>query len=448
MHEPLKKALDSLMVIRTTRRAPFCMGLEYLEIPNLFCAAQEYGEDFDRTNELFSSVHANNETSSTQELLLHPCITEATKDHTPENVIVVPYVNSTEIEDACASRNFRLFAPQAKLVYEMEGKDSAMAFLEEVCPEAVIPSKVQPFGECKWDKESSGIAIQRLDQIYTGGKGTILIRTEDEFENLSIPPDEVVKTAAFIEGPSLNINAVASSEGTVTTDFSLQIIGPPDCSVNTASYCGNDWDSAQALSPAMHEEVHRLTRVVGDALFARGYKGWFGMDFLVDSHTNHVYVMEINPRMQGSTSMITLTECLDGLTPLLDLHLMSHLGIPFDQSAEDYSQQYRNTTKGAHILIRIGDDPITFSSTCPPGLYASKGEEWSHTNDSIQFKDAREKQGVVVQGIPPLGKEVFAHDRIATIQSPHQVLDGTNSSVLIPSIQSLIALLREGYTAG
>ncbi|PIR52590.1 hypothetical protein COU76_05670 [Candidatus Peregrinibacteria bacterium CG10_big_fil_rev_8_21_14_0_10_49_10] len=445
MSEALKKVLDSFLILRTTRRASFCLGLEYLNTSHFLCVAQEDTGDFDAVHALFPCVHSGNRAASTSALLAHPVVTEAVASAATE-VAVIPYVNSAGIEAVCAQSGWKLFAPTSALVHEMESKDSAITFLREVCPEAVIPSLVQPFGECSWKKGSIGCAIQRLDQVYTGGKGTLLLRTEDEFAKLTISADEVVKYADFIEGPSLNINAVATPEGTVTTDFSLQIIGPPECSVNSAAYCGNDWDSASVLPSTMQEEVHRLTRTVGDALSVRGYRGWFGMDFLVDSASNHVYVMEINPRLQGSTSMVTITECLEGLTPLWDLHLMAHLGIPPDLPVDAYSEQYRNTTHGAHILVRIGDQPLTFSSACHSGLYTESDGKWAHTGNSIQLADARSKNGMVVHGLPPLRKQIAAHDRIATIQSPSQVLEGTHSSVLRPSLRSLIALLREGFS--
>ena len=55
------------------------------------------------------------------------------------------------------------------------------------------------------------------------------------------------------------------------------------------------------------------------------YKGYFGLDFLVEEKTGEVFLLEINARMTASTSFYTQLEIKSGVTPLLFYHMLSFL---------------------------------------------------------------------------------------------------------------------------
>ncbi|MCK5020415.1 MAG: ATP-grasp domain-containing protein [Candidatus Peribacteraceae bacterium] len=419
------------------------MGLEYLDsIPNLLCASQKRAKSSKNTGALFPVINSGEDISSIGELLNSVAVQKAIEESDYEGAIL-PYVNTREIEKACSTNNWKLFAPSTNIIGELERKDTAMHFIESVCPEALLPATIIRFGDYKWKQESAGYAVQRIDTIYSGGKGTLLAKTEDEFYNLGIESNENVKISPFVNGPSLNINAVAHPDGTITTDVSLQIIGPKICSENSAAYCGNDWDAAKELPEFIHKKVRALTEKVGAALSARDYKGWFGIDFLVDSVSNHIYIVEINPRLQGSTSMITITQSLNKQIPLLCMHIMAHLSIPLAMPSQQISEEYRNTTNGAHILLRNGPKSVKYSHVASPGLYMPKAKGiWEQRSDSIQLADTLGTNGIVIHGIPPEHEIIPPHDRILTIQSPHQVLQGVESSLLTKEIFNLSRHLR------
>ncbi len=440
--DTIRDRLRDTLIVRTSRRPAFCLGMEFLSVPHLLCAIQENTPDLGDVSVLLPIAHADNETTSTAQLLEHPRIVAAIRDAGVQKIAVLPYVCSTGLEEVCEQQGHVLFAPPAALVRELEEKESAHAFLSETCPDAVIPSVIRRFGDHRWEQGSAGYAVQRIGSVYSGGKGTMLVRSEDAWHALAIEPDTMVKIATFIDGPSLNVNACAVERGIIVTDASLQVIGPETCAVNAAAYCGNDWETARELPRSIHAEIEKLTTQVGGALHARGYRGWFGIDFLLDRKSNRVHVTEVNPRLQGSTSLLMTTQGLQGMTTLMTYHLAAHLHLDADINPQTVSDEYRATASGGHLLLRNGAIAQTFGTVCPTGIYRERDKRWERQNEDLRFSAARDATGVSVHGVPPVRRPTASHDRIATIQSPKRILSGADSARLDPGIESLARTLR------
>jgi len=120
---------------------------------------------------------------------------------------------------------------------------------------------------------------------------------------------------------SLNVNVlVADRDATHTLVVSRQIM-------RGRRYLGNLYPAN--ISKEMEREIVRITQRVGDALSQEGFRGLFGLDFLVDMD-GVVYVVDLNPRRQGGYACnalaleqmgVSLTDhelacALDGVTTL------------------------------------------------------------------------------------------------------------------------------------
>lgn len=129
----------------------------------------------------------------------------------------------------------------------------------------------------------------------------------------------------------MNIGAVVWDNG-ITTHFpSVQLVGIPECVGRPFGYCGNDFASAKAIEAKLIEQIELATRKVGDWMRLQGYRGAFGIDFMVDHGT--ALFTEINPRFQGSTRMSAqLSVELDQPCILMDhIAAMLHLDCPNDR---------------------------------------------------------------------------------------------------------------------
>lgn len=134
-----------------------------------------------------------------------------------------------------------------------------------------------------------------------GGAGLELIRHPVELnEKWPAHHDGFLAAAPFLEGSvPLNVNACVFRGEVVLHPPSLQLIGLAECTGRAFGYCGNDFARIAELDGATLDALDGVTRTAGRWLASQGYLGAFGIDALVDD--GKVYLVEINPRFQGSS---------------------------------------------------------------------------------------------------------------------------------------------------
>ena len=105
----------------------------------------------------------------------------------------------------------------------------------------------------------------------------------------------------------------------------------------------------------------------------KGYKGFFGLDFLIEDETGEVYLSENNARLTASSSFYTTLELMEGSFPLLGYHLLSFLSSLVVESI--YSPPL---ISGSEIVVRNNlTAPIKVVESFSPGLY----------NEKLEFKE-------------------------------------------------------------
>lgn len=79
-------------------------------------------------------------------------------------------------------------------------------------------------------------------------------------------------------------------------------------------YCGSDYISAMNLPNLIKSRIIELSNTIGSKLSNIGYRGVCGIDFLVDD--KNVFMLEINPRYQGSSFLVDAALIDNQLPPL------------------------------------------------------------------------------------------------------------------------------------
>lgn len=163
----------------------------------------------------------------------------------------------------------------------------------------------------------------------SGGVGIELARSIEEVDHCwHDDADHLMGVSPFLEGAlPINVGGCVYDSSTVTLHpMSVQLIGVPALTHRQFGYCGNDFAAARAVPSAIVEEIDSTTRTIGRWLGSMGFRGAFGVDYLV--HHEVVYFAEINPRMQGSTRMSSqLAQQVDRVDLCLD-HVAAFLGLP------------------------------------------------------------------------------------------------------------------------
>lgn len=163
----------------------------------------------------------------------------------------------------------------------------------------------------------------------SGGAGYAIIRNiEDIYTNpVSSSNDGFFSVAPFFEDAiPLNINGCIYRDGNIQVFLpSFQLIGVKESTNRHLGYCGNDFGAVKPLEEKFIDEIERVTLNVGSWLAKKEYLGIFGADLLISD--GQVYLVEINPRFQGSTLLSSLLAWRIGDPDPYGEHLAAFLGL-------------------------------------------------------------------------------------------------------------------------
>ena len=136
------------------------------------------------------------------------------------------------------------------------------------------------------------------------GSGVFLVKEKDDFIK-RMPPhrDEFLTISPFLsDALPLNVNACVYPDGSVRLfGVSMQLIGIQKLTHRTFGFCGNDFAATSSLAVSDLRALEDASLRVGMCLARIGYRGVFGIDFLLAAAG--LYVAEVNPRFQASTAL-------------------------------------------------------------------------------------------------------------------------------------------------
>lgn len=183
----------------------------------------------------------------------------------------------------------------------------------------------------------------------SGGVGLVRLDSAEDLEALwPDEPEAYVSVAPFIDGGiSVNVAGVVVADEVTVHPSSVQLIGSPECTSRPFGYCGNDFGAAASFADDTLDEIEVVTKRIGALLAAYGYRGAFGVDYmLVDGRP---IFTEVNPRFQGSTHASARLSVEQGRSCLLLEHLAAFLGLRCEPS-EPLREQMAQLPSFAHIV--------------------------------------------------------------------------------------------------
>ncbi|MGH9127194.1 MAG: ATP-grasp domain-containing protein [Acidimicrobiales bacterium] len=163
----------------------------------------------------------------------------------------------------------------------------------------------------------------------SGGAGIEMVEADDEVETCWRDDSTHLMGVSpyFDDAVPINVGGCVFDGFEVTLHpCSMQLIGVASFTHRRFGYCGNDFVAVHQIDEAMLGEIDATSRAVGRWLATMGYRGAFGVDYLIVG--DRLYFAEVNPRMQGSTRLsCALASKTDHLDICLD-HLSAFLGLP------------------------------------------------------------------------------------------------------------------------
>ncbi|MFC1570379.1 ATP-grasp domain-containing protein [Candidatus Omnitrophota bacterium] len=274
----------------------------------------------------------------------------------------------------------------------------------------------------------------------SSGSSTFIIENEKEYNDLRRKcPDQQAVIREYIAGFSLNVNAiiVSTPDGAETYSSmpSVQITGLPECSNFPAAYCGNDYALVNDMDPATIEQVGILVKRIGKWMGEAGFRGVFGMDFMV--RNDIVYVMEINPRFQNSTGLYAVLRDMDtaGMDALFLLHIAEFLqkeDAKMRKFVEKFDKEsLMSPVSGSQVILHNREISTIVAGELEAGVYRLSGEKLEFIRKGASLKDCKEKGDVLITcGVPKIHTPVEPNAPICKVQSRRNLLDPGNRRYL------------------
>ena len=324
------------------------------------------------------------------DLLLMPdvqkYITQHTNKHKPA---IMFFKNSPASEFHTKQLNWQLLAPPSKVSKVFERKIQQSKIFEEnniPHPKTII-MKLADYDFKELQKEIGNPFIIQFDIGHTGNS-TYFIEKEDDIKQLALKrARQTIRVLKYINGKTWTINATTTKKGVFLGGLSLQITGIPECTSSPASTVGNDWTATQNLSKEKLKEIGEVTVKIGTLMYQNGFKGFFGIDFIIEESTNNIYVIEINARQPASVSLYTHIQEEKKEIPLKLLHIaefltgnindfenfvnqyQKHNTFSFSLDPQEYNQQTIANSFASQLFYRNKKRQMIIKNPKPQGIY-------------------------------------------------------------------------------
>ncbi len=362
-------------------------------------------------------------------------------------LILMPFKNTHEIE-ALRDGNVMVMAPHSHLVHDFDSKISLLRILRE-CGIEQIPGEVvrrDEFGPERLAdlKRRYGEKLVAQVAFGSGGSGTYFVSTKEELDPIFARESEL-KISRFIEGPSFNGQAVVigTTNGLETMVFnpSFQIIGLPELSDWPSYYCGNDYTGTVAyLGGDGVSQYIDIMRRIGNLMAREGWRGIFGADLIWAEKERKMYALEINPRMQASTSYLHTLMEQNGEPGIGIYHMLAFLA-ERPLQAELAGDRIIRDMKGSHVLVnnRTGSD-VTVRGDLRAGTYRFNGK--MELLEQHYWQPVGPDDYLVTCGVPRPGTLVQNHGTILKVYSGQQALDRSERA-LTPGFAKVVQKVYE-----
>ena len=164
---------------------------------------------------------------------------------------------------------------------------------------------------------------------------------------------------------------------------------------------------------------------------------------------DEVMALEINPRFQGSTMLLSLLQLERGEVPLVALHVMQLMGQTAAFSPQLFAQlegRYRIPYSGAHLIVHNLEDKICrVEHVLTSGIHALKNDTIEKVRDGASYCDVKSPHEWCILGNLPIpGTKIHQQARLAMIHTGRRVLDSSLRQ-LRPSAASFVNKLQSSF---
>ena len=352
--------------------------------------------------------------------------------------LLLPYKSSSKMVLTCQKNDWQLAANPPDLCKRSIGnKVKFRRILGEIgisCP----PGEIAVFGQLDFDFLAKKYNLPFVIQypLSGGGKGTFFIKSAKDLREArkslitltkgKIGDSQEMIVSQFIRGSSPSVTGCVTRWGILSTSPQHQVLSMPELYNRSGAglFCGHDW-SFSHFSPRVCRQVYETTEKVGQYLQKIGYKGIFGLDFIMDEQTEKIYVVECNPRLLGSFPTLTMAQIRNGEPPILAFHILEFLNTDYQVNIKAINRQMQVQRKGTQMLLHnLFNNWVQVHSRVRPGVYRlNSNQEMVFIRDGYKLSHLKEKEEfLITEGILDKGAYFAPSRRIGRILTLAPVL--------------------------
>ena len=257
----------------------------------------------------------------------------------------------------------------------------------------------------------------------TSGSGTAFVSSESDLVAACARfGDATVRASPDLGRLSLNINGVALTRDAVAAYPSVQLDGLPCLSARRGQYCGNDYAAVARLPRALLHDVREQTERIGRWLSSLGFRGLYGLDFVVEERSGRALAVDLNPRWQGSTALLTQLQLMAGRLPLAAAELSWRIGLLSEADLLDHRDDYFEPVTGAVMSLRWdGAGWARVTGDVAAGIYSA--EPLRYLRPGTRQADLRPGEVLVTGGAPRAQAVVGKNPHLTRIASRGPVVE-------------------------
>jgi hypothetical protein len=381
------------------------------------------------------------------QILSQPQTLDYIKTHTKRTLIpqILVFKPSPQIDNLFKIHQFTLLANPYPLNKLFEDKTSFYQSLEshpQVSPH-LIPHLIAPLHQIRFSQLTKSLSLPLVLQYGRGwaGNSTFLIDKPTQLQQLTTKwPNRIVKITPLISGPTFINNACITRDQVLISPPAIQLRQPTTDNRLLFSTLGRQWPAQ--ISQQLAQTITHITHQVGQLMSKSGYLGYFGLDFLLDSKTNQLYLQECNARLTASFGFYTQLEKLSSQTPLLEHHLQSFSS----QSANSKlstSLPPKALVKGSQLSIRnLTSKPIKANHSLSTGLYQFQNHQLKFLQPTLDLAPTSPHQFILIP--PPNNSIIPPHQLLFSINTLHPFAN--NQGHLTPKALRIIRTINHLIT--
>jgi len=338
--------------------------------------------------------------------------------------VVAAASTTASLRDFAAGAGLPFLANAPELIDWLNDKVNFLEALEGMSLPR-IPGRWIRLSATRYAEVAAGLGATFVVQSARGmsGSGTAFISSEEDFQAAARRfGDLPVRAAPDFGDLSVNVNALALEQSVIVSCPSIQLAGLAMLGGKRGMYCGNDFIAATRLPRRTATAVAEQTERIGRWLSSLGFRGLFGLDFVVDPDTDEAFAVDLNPRWQGSTTVLTLAEAKAGRLSLAAAELAWRMGAIDESDLRSRTRAFMEPVAVAHVSLRNGaSGPSIVSGELSPGVYSGN---LAFARSGFELSDlATDEELLVTGGVPRRGATMGPGAHVLRVACTRQVLD-------------------------